>query len=217
MRADATFERANGTAVKICGLMRVDDARAAVDAGARALGVILAPGRRRSVSLGEASAILAVSGVDVARVGVFVSPTASEVGVAVAACGLTHVQIHDMGRDVLTLAVPVIEAIAVDGPDAVEGARLSPADIVLLDASVPGRHGGTGVQFDWSLLEASPLTRPFGLAGGLTSANVAEGVRRLGPLFVDVSSGVEREPGRKDHGAMADFIRAVDAARGDSR
>lgn len=209
--------RADGTAVKICGLMRADDARASVDSGADALGVILATGRRRSVSLRDAAAILDASGARVARVGVFVAPTLAELVTAVDACGLTHVQIHGGDIDGLTIGVSVIDAVAIDGPAAVERAAVSSADVVLLDASVPGQHGGTGVQFDWSLLEANRLTRPFGIAGGLTSANVADGVRRVRPTFVDVSSGVEREPGRKDHRAVEEFIRAVDNTRGATR
>jgi phosphoribosylanthranilate isomerase len=96
-----------------------------------------------------------------------------------------------------------------DGPEGVVRARASAADLVLLDAAVAGRDGGTGTTFDWGLIDADPLGRPFALAGGLTPENVAGAVRRTGPALVDVSSGVESAPGRKDAGRVAAFLAAV--------
>ena len=83
---------------------------------------------------------------------------------------------------------------------------------MLLDAAVAGRDGGTGTTFDWALLDAEPLGRPFALAGGLTPQNVAGAIRRTGPALVDVSSGVESAPGRKDAAKVAAFIAAVAGA-----
>jgi phosphoribosylanthranilate isomerase len=104
----------------------------------------------------------------------------------------------------------VIEGIGVDGPESLERARASAADLVMLDASVPGRHGGTGRAFDWGLLEASGLGRPFVLAGGLTPDTVAGAVGRARPDAVDVSSGVESAPGRKDPALVRRFVEAVE-------
>jgi phosphoribosylanthranilate isomerase len=103
--------------------------------------------------------------------------------------------------------------VRVDGPAALERARASTADLVLLDAAVAGLHGGTGTAFDWSLLEGDGLGRPFALAGGLRPETVADAIVRLRPSLVDVSSGVESSPGRKDPERVAAFVAAVAGAR----
>jgi phosphoribosylanthranilate isomerase len=144
---------------------------------------------------------------------VFVDPDPDEVAEVVEACGLTDVQVHGAAVDVAAIraacARPVFQGFAVDGPAALDAARRSEADLVLLDASVPGRHGGTGTTFDWSVLDGVDLGRPFALAGGLTPDNVAEAVRRARPAIVDVSSGVERAPGRKDPELVRAFVRGA--------
>ena len=203
--------------MKICGLTDPSEAAACARMGAWAVGVVLSPGSPRTIDTATAAAVLRGVSASVARVGVFVAPTAAELAAAVAACSLTHLQLHG-GADVVAAkratGLPVIEGIRVDGPAALERARASVADLVLLDAAVPGRHGGTGRPFDWSLIEREPLGRPFALAGGLTPETVAEAVRRLRPVAVDVSSGVERAPGRKDAARVLRFIEAVAGAAG---
>jgi phosphoribosylanthranilate isomerase len=106
----------------------------------------------------------------------------------------------------------VIEAVAVADADSLERARASEADMVMLDAAVPGRLGGTGRAFDWTLLEERPLGRPFALAGGLRPESVGDAVLRLRPAMVDVSTGVESSPGRKDVGRVRAFVAAVAGA-----
>ena len=108
--------------------------------------------------------------------------------------------------------LPVVQGISVDGSAALERARASLADLVLLDAAVAGLHGGTGTTFDWSLLEGSALGRPYALAGGLRPDNVAAALARLGPVLVDVSSGVEASPGHKDIARVQAFADAVAGA-----
>jgi phosphoribosylanthranilate isomerase len=105
--------------------------------------------------------------------------------------------------------VRVFQGFSVQGPADIAAARSSRADLVFLDASVRGRHGGTGRTFDWAVLDETPLKRPFVLAGGLDPGNVAEAVRRVRPWGVDVSSGVESSPGHKDLVRVAAFIHAV--------
>lgn len=203
-----------GLAVKICGLMAADEARACVELGADAIGVILAPGGPRSLDPARAAAVLDGLPPAVARVGVFVAPTGAEIRRAVEACGLTHVQVHAAGGGFGfgDLGVAAIEAVQVGCAADLDRAAASAADLVLLDASVPGRHGGTGRRFDWGLLEARALGRPFALAGGLDPDVVGEAVRRLRPAVVDVSSGVETSPGRKDLRLVERFITQARAA-----
>jgi phosphoribosylanthranilate isomerase len=201
--------------VKICGLTDPGEALACASFGAWAVGVVLSPGSPRTLAPADAATVLRELPPSVARVGVFVAPSAAEVAAAAAICGLTHIQLHgevDVVAVHRATGLPVIEGIRVDGPAALELARASAADLVLLDAAVPGRHGGTGLAFDWAILEREPLERPFALAGGLTAESVGEAVTRLGPSVVDVSSGVERAPGRKDPRLVKRFIAAAIAA-----
>jgi phosphoribosylanthranilate isomerase len=149
-------------------------------------------------------------------VGVFVDASIAQMDLVARRVGLTHLQVHGAGPDPAAVregcGLPVIEGVRVDGEAALERARASAADMVLLDAAVPGLQGGTGTAFDWSLLERRPLGRPFALAGGLGAATVTDAVARLRPRMVDVSSGVESSPGRKDPERVRAFVAAVAAA-----
>ena len=191
-------------AIKICGLTVPEEARACAELGVWGIGVVLAAGSPRRVDAARAAEVLAAVPDGVARVGVFVAERA----------GLTHVQLHegDPAEARRACGLPVIESVRVSGPAALSRARESVADMVMLDAAVAGRHGGTGRAFDWSLLEERPLGRPFALAGGLRPETVADAVVRLRPAMVDVSSGVESAPGRKDAALVRAFVEAVAAA-----
>jgi len=204
------------TRIKICGLTRAEDAAAAVSAGADALGVVLAPSKRR-VTLDEAAEVFADVPPLVARVGVFVDAHADEVWEAVARLGLAAVQFHgdEAPETCATAPVPVIKALRV-GPDfsaeradAYRGA----VSALLLDTFVPGEQGGTGVAFDWyDVAGRLPRWAPVLLAGGLGPANVGAAIRALRPYAVDVSSGVESAPGVKYHRSIYAFVAAVRAA-----
>ena len=203
--------------MKICGLTVPEEAAACAAAGAWAVGMVFAEGSPRRVGPEDAAAITEALPAGVERVGVFVDPDPREVAAIASGCGLTWVQAHgavDVAALRAATGLPVIAGVAVDGPEAIGRAEASPADLVLLDAAVPGRHGGTGRAFRWEILEERPLGRPFALAGGLKPANVAEAVRRLRPAVVDVSSGVERAPGRKDPERVRAFLAAVAGAAG---
>ncbi len=209
-------DAATAPGVKVCGLTRPEDAEAAARLGAWGIGVVLAEASPRRVDAAGAAAVCAAVPSGVARVGVFVDASPAEVASVVAAAGLTHAQLHgamDPAAVREAAGVPVIQGIRVDGPAALDRARASDADMVLLDAAVAGMHGGTGTAFDWSLLEDGRLGRPFALAGGLRPDTVAGAVARTAPLLVDVSSGVESAPGVKDHALVAAFLAAVAGAR----
>ncbi len=201
--------------IKICGLTEPAEAAACAALGVWAIGVVFAEESPRRVGVERARQVLAGLPAAVRRVGLFVDADPHEVAAAARTCGLTHVQLHgpaDVERCRELSGCEVIQAFAVSGPGVLDEARRSDADLVLLDASVPGRHGGTGTSFDWRVLEAADLGRPFALAGGLDASNVAEAVRRTAPAIVDVSSGVESAPGRKDPARVAAFVSAARAA-----
>ena len=197
--------------IKVCGV--TDPADLAGWAGrVWAVGVVLAAEGSRRVDVDQARAVFDALPPAVERVGVMVEPAPAEAAEAVRAIGLSRVQVHgdvDVAAVRAAAGVPVVQGIRVDGPAALARARESEADLVLLDASVPGRHGGTGHAFDWGLLDDAPLGRPFALAGGLAPDNVEAAIERVRPSHVDVSSGVERAPGRKDPALVEAFIAAA--------
>ena len=206
----------SATRIKVCGLTRPEDVAAAVAAGADAVGVVLAPSKRR-VTLEQAARVLAGVPASVDRVGVFVDAPPGTVRQAVRALSLTSVQLH--GRETpaacAVMGVPVTKALRV-GP-AFDPAEAEPylgcVSALLLDTYVPGQPGGTGTTFDWrSIAGRLPTFVPVTVAGGLHPGNVGEAVRMLRPAWVDVSSGVEASPGIKDHRSIQRFVAAVRAA-----
>ena len=198
--------------VKICGLTRAGDAAQAAALGAWGVGVVFAENSPRRVTIEQATEVFSGVSPFTSRVGVFVAPEADEVREVVERCQISLAQIHghfDVEQLKAAAGVMVIQAFKVDGPATIAAAKESPADLVLLDASVPGMDGGTGETFEWSLIEGEPFGRPFMLAGGLNPDNVAEAVSRVRPDIIDVSSGVEASPGVKDPELLQAFARGV--------
>ena len=199
--------------VKVCGLTDPAEAVACAKLGVWAIGMVFAPESARRITVEQARAICKALPLRIRRVGVFVNPDPAEVAQTVSGAGLTDVQLHGDQVNVeavrIAARVRVFQGFPVGGPADIAAAKSSRADLVFLDASARGRHGGTGQTFDWALLDETPLQRQFVLAGGLDPDNVAEGVRRARPWGVDVSSGVESSPGHKDLARVAAFIHAV--------
>ncbi len=201
------------TEVKICGLTRPEDVVLACDLGAVYVGFNFAEASPRRVSLETARRLANAAAPGVVRVGVFVEESGTVIGEAVAAARLDLLQIHRplSEADLERLPRPVIAVARVSGH-----ATELPADEVLarcrsllFDTAVPERTGGTGVPFDWSVLERRRWPIPVFLAGGLTAGNVGEAIARLHPCAVDVASGVEAAPGIKDERRMKQFFEAV--------
>lgn len=206
--------------VKICGLTRPSDARAAAQLGARYLGVIFAGGPR-NLEPARAREVLDGAGArgEVERVGVFARASADTIAAVVREARLDIVQMHadpavDEIREVSERSGARVWAVVrVSGGDLPEDLDelWKASDALVLDSKTPASLGGTGTTFDWSA--ARRAMRPDGarlvVAGGLNSANVAQAIETLSPDVVDVSSGVESAPGIKDHTRMADFIAAV--------
>jgi phosphoribosylanthranilate isomerase len=199
-----------GIWIKFDGVTRPQDAEAAVDAGASAIGMIFAPSPRR-VTTEQAYAVREVIPDGVAAFGVFDDSAPREVGEIARALHLDGVQFPASlvaGR-FLPNGVTVLRTVRVrEADDLVEVERLECA-AVHLDAYVEGKLGGTGVTAPWELIASHRPAVPFVLSGGLRPDNVAEAVRRLRPAGVDVSSGIETEPGIKDTEAMGAFVRAA--------
>lgn len=207
------------TWIKICATTCLDDALTAIDAGANALGFVFAPSKRR-VSAEQAAKIIAELPPNVERVGVFNDDSAAQVAAVVEQAGLTAVQLHgeETPAFIEELAarwaggrrISVIKTILVNHDFAARFARVcrdySNIDSILLDSG-----GGSGRTFDWE--SARPLLgenrKRLIVAGGLNPENVGEAMRKFSPWGVDVVSGVEREPGRKDPVKLKAFVAAV--------
>jgi phosphoribosylanthranilate isomerase len=202
-----------GIWIKFDGITRPQDAADAADAGVSAVGMIFAPSSRR-VTIQEATAIRAAIPDGVAAFGVFDDSAPREVGEIAKELDLHGVQFPAplvAGR-FLPGGVIVLRTVRVrDAEDLVELERLQ-CDAVHIDAYVEGQLGGTGVQAPWDVIESNRPAIDFVLSGGLRPENVSEAVRRLRPIGVDVSSGIEREPGIKDTERMRMFVEAARTA-----
>jgi phosphoribosylanthranilate isomerase len=198
--------------VKICGITNLPDGLAAAEAGADALGFMFWDGSPRRVSPETAAGIIRALPPFVIKVGVFVNAPADLVHRAIGDCGLSLLQFHGDETPDYCLQFGLMSMKAFRVRDA-ESLRALPAyrtDAWLLDAFSPDKLGGTGERFDWDLaVQARELGRPIFLAGGLTPENVGEAVRKVRPYAVDVSSGVEAAPGKKDPAKVKAFIEAV--------
>jgi phosphoribosylanthranilate isomerase len=209
------------TEVKVCGLMRHEDAAVAAEAGARYLGVILAPGFRRSVTPDAARIIL--ESFQAGRVGVFVDADEDTLRSIAEAAGVDVLQLHgdespELAARMRAAGWEVWKAVRARDADDFSAAvqrYAGSVDALLVDGYDPASHGGTGARFPWDQVAARRHELPAGLrliaAGGLRPENVADAVRILRPDAVDVSSGVERAPGEKDPRAVRDFVQAVHA------
>lgn len=199
------------TKVKICGLTCVDDAEQAVSAGADAIGLNFAPRSARFIDEDVARSIVEAVAGRALCVGVFVDSSVSEVMRIKEAVGLGCVQLHghESPAELQACLPHAYKALRVRGPGIEAEAARFPGEHILLDAYVPGEPGGTGARFDWSLAEALAKTRQVTLAGGLNPDNVAEAVARVQPFCVDVASGVESAPGRKDPNLVNRFVTAA--------
>jgi phosphoribosylanthranilate isomerase len=201
--------------VKICGVTNLDDAAEAVRLGAWAVGLVHYHRSPRRCEPAEAAAIGAAFRRKCEVVGVFVNPTLGEVTKAVENAGLTMVQLNGVeGQSFCSevarrTGVKVIKAIHVASAADIHGAEAYRTDFHLFDKRGKGLWGGTGESFDWGLLRGHRSEIPDILAGGLRPQNVAEAIAIAQPYAVDVASGVEAEPGRKDHAAMEAFFAAA--------
>lgn len=209
--------------VKICGVTNLDDAAEAVRLGAWAVGLIHFEGSPRNVEPAEAARVGAAFRRKCEVVGVFVNPTLEEVDRAVDNASLTMVQLNGAegasfcAEVARRTGLKVIKAIHVASAADVHGAEAYRTDFHLFDRRGKGMWGGTGESFDWELLRGHRSEVPAILAGGLRADNVGAAIGVVHPYAVDVASGVESEPGRKDHGAMAAFFEAARAAGAPAR
>jgi phosphoribosylanthranilate isomerase len=194
--------------VKICGITNIEDALLAADAGADAIGLVFYDKSPRVVTSAQAAAIVRVLPPFVQAVGLFVDTAIDVVNATAESCGLDIVQFHgdESPEDCALVMRRVIKAFRVRDRVSLVPMKDYRVSGFLLDAWSPDAHGGTGMTFNWELARDAGGYGPVILAGGLTPDNVAEAVRTVAPYGVDVSSGVEAAPGRKDPEKVRAFI-----------
>jgi phosphoribosylanthranilate isomerase len=192
----------------------MDDALAAAEAGADAIGLVFYPPSPRAIGVAAAAGILAALPPFVSTVGLFVNAQRSWVEEVLQSCPLDFLQFHgdETAADCSGFGRPYIKALRVLGEEDLRPKLRTHPDArgFLLDRAAPRLWGGSGESFSWWPLPT--LDKPLILAGGLSPDNVAEAIAVTRPYAVDVSSGVEASPGRKDHGKMRDFVARVRAA-----
>jgi phosphoribosylanthranilate isomerase len=209
--------------IKVCGVTSPDDAILAVEAGADAVGINFYRGSPRFVPPNSAKRIVQALGKRATAVAVFVDEDPEKIAAVCHDLGIGIVQLsgREPAERVARIRIPVIKAVHGQSESVLDTFRDYPCKAFLLDAAVPGKFGGTGLTLDWVSLGrriGGPLVRfgrdgssapdrPWMLAGGLTPGNVAEAIRAARPFGVDVASGIEATPGKKDPGKMDAFVK----------
>ena len=200
----------NRVKIKICGLTRAEDVQAAIEAGADAVGFVFAASPRR-ISIETAIRLASYVPGTVLRVGLFMDQDRSEIQRVVSSVPLELLQFHGCETELecSVFELPWLKAVAMENAESIARAErdFPGAAGLLLDSHSKGKRGGSGKSFDWSL--SRPVAKPVWLAGGLNAANVAQAIQVVRPFAVDVSSGVETQPGAKDATMMNAFVRAV--------
>ncbi|MER2169133.1 MAG: phosphoribosylanthranilate isomerase [Psychrobacillus psychrodurans] len=198
------------TKVKICGLMEKAHVLAAVKAGADAIGFVFAPSKRK-ITVAQGHELAKIVPSDVLKIGVFVNPEKEELEQTILEVPLDLIQLHgDEEPDFIrTMETACIKAISIRDKRDMETAKMFDTEYLLFDAPGTDFKGGSGMTFDWKLLEGHSISsNRIILAGGLNNSNVREAIDRVKPYMVDVSSGVEIS-GRKDEQLIREFIQTV--------
>lgn len=201
------------TRVKVCGITNIEDALAAAQAGADAIGLVFYAKSPRAVTAEQAAKIVAALPPFVTTVALFVDARADEVQQILQQVPIDLLQFHgdESPEFCISFQRPYIKALRMQpGMDITQQANMHRSALgILLDAWVPGVPGGTGQTFNWN--DIPSLAQPLVLAGGLTPDNVQQAITQVSPWAVDVSGGLEISKGRKDHAKVQAFMQAVNA------
>ena len=198
--------------IKICGITNVEDGVVAAGAGADALGFVFHPASPRYVEPETAQKIIRELPPEVCTVGVFVNLAAAEVLQIAERCGLDFIQLHGSETGEYCRRFPsqrLIKALSFRSEEELSMIADYPVRAFLVDAHDPDRFGGTGKTCDWNLARKAAARYPLILAGGLSVENILAALEAVNPLAVDVSSGVEAQPGKKDHEQLRSLVAAV--------
>jgi phosphoribosylanthranilate isomerase len=207
------------TQVKICGITNKKDAMYSADCGVAALGFIFYPPSPRYIKPEDARIIIGVVPNDLVKIGVFVNEKAAEIKKVMKYCGLDMIQLHGDESPEFCRKFPsaqVIKAVELKNEADLVYAKSYHVGAILVDSRHAGLYGGTGRKANWDLSCRIKNEKPLILSGGLNENNIAQAIKDVTPHALDINSGVESEPGKKDHAKFArifEIIRAVDTAR----
>lgn len=201
----------SSTKIKICGITNMEDAQAAAEYGADALGFIFYKESKRYVDPQVAKSIISSLPPFITTVGVFVNQGMDEISQIKEATGIQVAQLHgdETPEFVSSLPIDVIKVIRVKDKSDLDKVAQYSAQAILFDTYSDKEYGGTGESFDWEILNNLSSEKKVILSGGLNPENVLEAVQIVRPYAVDVSSGVEDTPGKKDHTKIKKFIEAI--------
>ena len=199
------------TRIKICGITNREDALKAAELGADALGFIFYTASRRYIDPEEASKIIKKLPPFITTVGVFVNPSLDEINSVKQKTGIDVVQLHGDESPEFCMMIPhkLIKAIRIKAKIDRDEVELYPVQAILFDTHSEGNYGGTGKSFNWDILRNLDVSKNIILSGGLTPENVSQALEVVKPYGVDVSTGVEDSPGKKNHMKLREFIEAV--------
>lgn len=202
--------------VKICGITNLEDARAALDIGADILGFNFYPQSPRYITPEDAAKIIGALPAFIDVAGVFVNATVDQINETISTCYLDWIQLHgdetpEFCESFLTLNVKTMKALRVRDRSDIDKAEEFYTDAILLDAFDPARYGGTGITFDWNIV--GHIGKRVFLAGGINPDNAVKAIE-LGVYGIDICSGVESEPGKKDHEKMKQLFENIQHLRG---
>jgi phosphoribosylanthranilate isomerase len=198
--------------VKICGITNISDANIAVECGVDALGFIFYPKSQRYVVPERAKEIIQKLPYEIIRVGVFVNQEIREVKEIAKFCCLNLIQLHGDESPEYCAQFPIsslIKSVACRVEEDIRKLRNYPVKAILVDACEPGQYGGTGKNSDWRLAIKVKETHPLILSGGLNKENIREAIEMVRPQAVDINSGVEISPGKKDSSKIREIIKIV--------
>ena len=198
--------------IKICGITNLDDAIAVAKSGADALGFIFYPKSPRYVSPEEARKIIGNLPGEITRVGVFVNHRADEIKEIADFCGLNLVQLHGNESPEFCRQFPVstlVKAFSPRNENDLQVLKDYPVKAILVDTHDPKLYGGTGKTSNWELASIIKESHPLILSGGLNIDNITEAIETVHPDAVDINSGVEVSPGKKDHNKVSEIIKIV--------
>jgi len=206
------------TEVKICGITNEEDALFAAECGTAALGFIFYPPSSRYIKPAEARKIIRILPEKIVKVGVFVNEHTDEIKKLMKYCELDMIQLHGDESPEYCREFPsaqVIKAAELKNEEDLVYVNNYPVAAILVDSRHAGLYGGTGKKSNWDLAVRIKNTKPLILSGGLNEKNIAEALRTVTPAALDINSGVEKSPGKKDHAKLTrlfDIIRAADTA-----
>tara|TARA_Y100001936_G_C16018323_1_gene637883 strand:- start:319 stop:954 length:636 start_codon:yes stop_codon:yes gene_type:complete len=200
---------------KICGITNINDAFAAIENKASAIGFIFVKDSPREISFETAKIISKKIGNNISKIGVFVNQDKEIIEKAVKSIPLNMIQLHGDENPSFcnSFTIPVIKAIQIKNHESINKAKKYNVNAILFDTYKKDIRGGTGNTFDWKILSSQKYDKPIILSGGLNKKNILKAINHVNPVAIDVNSGVEESPGKKSHLKIKNFYQTINQTK----